>query len=82
VGYIPFDAEAANLFLQLISACYERASMLVTSNKPSAARAMSSGDAVVAAAMIDPRVHHASVVTLKGDSHGLNDPDLGGVPAA
>ena len=34
VGYIPFEAEAANLFFQLVSARYERASVIVTSNKP------------------------------------------------
>ena len=34
VGYIPFEAEAANLFFELISARYERASVIVTSNKP------------------------------------------------
>ncbi len=34
VGYLPFEAEAANLFFQLVSARYERASLLVTSNKP------------------------------------------------
>ena len=34
VGYIPFEAEAANLFFQLISSRYERASVIVTSNKP------------------------------------------------
>jgi DNA replication protein DnaC len=34
VGYIPFEAEAANLFFQLVSGRYERASLIVTSNKP------------------------------------------------
>src|SRR3972149_3086220 len=34
VGYIPFDAEAANLFFQLVSSRYERRSGIVTSNKP------------------------------------------------
>jgi len=34
VGYIPFEAEAANLFFQLMSSRYERASLIVTSNKP------------------------------------------------
>ena len=33
-GYIPFEPEAANLFFQLISARYERATVIVTSNKP------------------------------------------------
>ena len=31
VGYIPFEAEAANLFFQLVSARYERATLNVTS---------------------------------------------------
>src|SRR5919106_7048611 len=31
VGYIPFEAEAANLFFQFVSARYERASVIVTS---------------------------------------------------
>src|SRR5204863_4579376 len=34
VGYIPFDPEAANLMFSLVSARHERASMIVTSNKP------------------------------------------------
>jgi DNA replication protein DnaC len=34
VGYIPFEAEAANLFFQLVSSRYERASLIVTSNQP------------------------------------------------
>jgi IstB-like ATP binding protein len=34
VGYIPFEPEAANLFFQLVSGRYERASLIVTSNKP------------------------------------------------
>ena len=33
VGYIPFDPEAANLMFSLVSARYERASLIVTSNK-------------------------------------------------
>jgi DNA replication protein DnaC len=34
VGYIPFEPEAANVFFQLVSSRYERASPIVTSNKP------------------------------------------------
>ncbi|MFF2808802.1 IS21-like element helper ATPase IstB [Streptomyces sp. NPDC058000] len=34
VGDIPFESEAANLFFQLISNRYARASVIVTSNKP------------------------------------------------
>jgi DNA replication protein DnaC len=82
VGYIPFEAEAANLFFQMVSNRYERASLIVTSNKPFGRWGEVFGDDVVAAAMIDRLVHHAEVVALKGDSYRLKDRDLGRVPAA
>jgi DNA replication protein DnaC len=82
VGYIPFEPEAANLFFQLVSARYERASLIVTSNKPFGRWGEFFGDDIVAAAMIDRLVHHADVVAHKGDSYRLKDRDLGRVPAA
>jgi DNA replication protein DnaC len=82
VGYIPFEPEAANLFFQLVSSRYERASLIVTSNKPFGRWGEVFGDDVVAAAMIDRLVHHAEVLSLKGDSYRLKDRDLGRVPAA
>jgi DNA replication protein DnaC len=82
VGYIPFEPEAANLFFQLVSSRYERASLIVTSNKPFGRWGEVFGDDVVAAAMIDRLVHHADVVALKGDSYRLKDRDLGRVPTA
>src|SRR6476620_12803520 len=82
VGYIPFEPEAANLFFQLVSARYERASLIVTSNKPFGRWGEVFGDEVVAAAMIDRLVHHADVIALKGDSYRLKDRDLGRVPTA
>jgi DNA replication protein DnaC len=80
VGYIPFEPEAANLFFQLISARYERASVIVTSNNPFGRWGETFGDDTVAAAMIDRLVHHADVVALKGDSYRLKDRDLGRPP--
>jgi DNA replication protein DnaC len=80
VGYIPFDPEAANLMFSLVSARYERASMIVTSNKPFSGWGEIFGDEVVAAAMIDRLVHHAEILALKGDSYRLRDKDLGAPP--
>ena len=82
VGYIPFEPEAANLFFQLVSARYERASLIVTSNKPFGRWGEVFGDDVVAAATIDRLVHHAEVISLKGDSYRLKNRDLGRIPAA
>jgi DNA replication protein DnaC len=80
VGYIPFDPEAANLMFSLVSARYERASVIVTSNKPFSAWGEIFGDEVVAVAMIDRLVHHAEILALKGDSYRLRDKDLGSPP--
>ncbi|MCC9707380.1 IS21-like element helper ATPase IstB [Streptomyces sp. MNU76] len=82
VGYIPFEPEAANLFFQLISGRYERASVIVTSNKPFGRWGEVFGDDTVAAAMIDRLVHHADVLSLKGDSYRLKDRDIGRTPSA
>ena len=76
VGYIPFDPHAANLMFMLVSRRYERASMIVTSNKPFSGWGEIFGDDVTAAAMIDRLVHHAEILALKGDSYRLKDRDL------
>jgi DNA replication protein DnaC len=82
VGYIPFEAEAANLFFQLVSNRYERASVIVTSNKPFGRWGETFGDETVAAAMIDRLVHHAEVHSLKGESYRMKGRELGRVPTA
>ena len=72
-------ARSGQLFFQLVSSRYERASLLVTSNKPFGRWGEVFGDDVVAAAMIDRLVHHAEVVALKGDSYRLKNRYLGRV---
>jgi DNA replication protein DnaC len=81
VGYIPFDPQAANLMFMLVSRRYEHASLIVTSNKPFSAWGETFGDDAVAVAMVDRLVHHAEILSLKGDSYRLKDRDLGPHPA-
>jgi DNA replication protein DnaC len=73
VGYIPFDQDAANLFFQLVCSRYEHASMIITSNLPFARWAETFTDTTIASAMIDRIVHHAEVITLKGQSYRLKN---------
>jgi DNA replication protein DnaC len=80
VGYIPFDPQAANLMFMLVSRRYERASLIVTSNKPFSGWGEIFGDEVTATAMIDRLVHHADILSLKGDSYHLKDRDLARTP--
>src|SRR5436305_3268546 len=82
VGYIPFDPEAANLMFSLVSARYERASMIVTSNKPFSAWGEIFGDDMAATAMIDRLIHHSEILSLKGDSYRLRGKELDARPAA
>src|ERR1700728_1397452 len=82
IGYIPFDPEAANLMFSLVSNRYERASIIVTSNKPFSAWGEIFGDAAVATAMIDRLIHHAEILSLKGDSYRLRGKDLDNRPPA
>jgi hypothetical protein len=64
----------------LVSARYERASLIVTSNKPFSAWGEIFGDEMTAVAMIDRLVHHAEILSLKGDSYRLRGKDLGARP--
>jgi DNA replication protein DnaC len=66
----------------LVSRRYERSSIIVTSNRGFEQRGEILGDAMVAAAMIDRLVHHAEILSLKGDSYRLRGRDLGGRPPA
>jgi hypothetical protein len=55
------------------SARYERASVIVTSNKPFSAWGEIFGEETAAAAMIDRLVHHAEIVAMSGESYRLKD---------
>ncbi len=71
LGYLPFKANAAHLFFQLVNRRYERGAMLVTSNRSVAEWGLVFGDAVVATAILDRLLHHSHVITIRGDSYRL-----------
>ena len=66
----------------MVSRRYERGSIIVTSNRSFEQWGEILGDAMVAAALIDRLVHHATMVTLKGKSYRLRERGAGVVPAA
>jgi hypothetical protein len=57
-------------------------SIMVTSNRGFEQWGEILGDAMVAAALIDRLVHHATMITLKGKSYRLRERDLDVTPAA
>ena len=59
----------------LVSGRYERASLIVTSNKRFSAWGETFGDDMAAVAMVDRLIHHAELISLKGDSYRPKDRD-------
>ena len=71
IGYLPVSASNGNLFFQLVNARYERGAMILTSNRGFGEWDQVFGDNVVAAALLDRLLHHATVVQIEGSSYRL-----------
>ncbi len=73
VGYENLNAEQAALFFQLINTRYEHGSIILTSNKVFGKWGEIMTDDAVATATLDRLLHHAHVISLKGDSYRMKD---------
>lgn len=73
VGYMPLDAVVANLFFHIVSARYERGSLVITSNKSFGEWGELLGDRVLATAVLDRLLHHAHILNIRGNSYRLKD---------
>ncbi|MFL5796501.1 MAG: ATP-binding protein, partial [Actinomycetota bacterium] len=60
---------------------YERASVIVSSNKTFSAWAEIFGDPVAVAALVDRLIHHSEVIALKGESYRLKGKGKGVITA-
>lgn len=74
VGYLPIDQRGADLLFQVISARYERGSIVLTTNKafkqwPS----IFNGDSTITSAVLDRLLHHAETVVIEGSSFRMKD---------
>lgn len=72
-GYIPIDMEGARLLFQVISSCYERRSLILTTNIEFSKWGTVLGDEKLAAAAIDRIVHHGRLVEFGGESKRMGD---------
>jgi len=71
IGYLPIDAEDAKLFFQLIDMRYEKKSTILTTNVNFKEWDTIFQETKLANAILDRILHHASVVTIVGDSYRL-----------
>ena len=73
LGYLPISCEDSKLFFQLIDRRYERNSTIITTNINFSQWDEIFGDPLIADAIIDRLLHHATVITIKGKSYRLQN---------
>lgn len=73
MGYLPLDEEGATILFQLVSARYERGSIVLTSNKSYGDWGTIFGDPIIATAILDRLLHHSTTLSIRGDSYRLKD---------
>ena len=71
VGFVPLYKDAAELLFQVISDCYERKSLIITSNIEFSQWNTVFGDNRLTAALIDRLIHHSHIVIFSGESYRL-----------
>ena len=72
-GVWPYDRLAATALFTLVSARYERGSIVLTSNKGFSEWGEVLGDSVIATAILDRLLHHSHVVNIRGESYRLRE---------
>src|SRR5579863_4039242 len=73
MGYLPLDELGATIFFQLVSARYERGSIILTSNKSYGDWGSIFGDPIIATAILDRLLHHSTTINIRGESYRLKD---------
>ena len=76
LGFETMDRQEASLFFRLITYRYERGAILITTNKSIRDwTELLAGDEVLAAAILDRLLHHATLINIKGRSYRLRELD-------
>lgn len=73
VGFVPLHKEAAELLFQVVSDCYERRSLIITSNLELSQWNTVFGDNRLTTALVDRLIHHSHIVIFTGKSYRLQE---------
>lgn len=71
IGFVPLHKESAELLFQVISDCYERKSLIITSNLEFSGWNSVFGDNRLTAALVDRLIHHSHILIFSGESYRL-----------
>lgn len=72
-GYIPLDVESSRLLFQVIADCYEKRSIIFTTNIEFGKWGTILGDDKLAAALIDRVIHHGRLIEFGGASRRMQE---------
>jgi DNA replication protein DnaC len=73
MGYLPMNREEAGLLFRVLTRRYERASLILTSNKSFVDWGEIFNDQVLATAILDRLLHHSTTLNIKGESYRLKE---------
>ena len=73
LGYLPLSRIEASLFFRLVARRYERASLIVTSNKSFLDWGETFHDLILATAVLDRLLHYSATLNIKGESYHLKE---------
>jgi DNA replication protein DnaC len=76
IGYLSYDAHAADLLFQVVSRRYEQKSIVLTTNLAFKAWNTIFPNASCAVALIDRLTHHAEILTIEGESYRKREAEL------
>ena len=76
LGYLAYDARAADLIFQLVSRRYEHRSLLITTNLPFKRWDTVFPNASCAVALIDRLTHHVEILLIEGRSYRRREAEL------
>jgi DNA replication protein DnaC len=76
VGYLAYDAHAADLLFQVVSRRYEEKSLVITTNLAFKAWDTVFPNAACAVALVDRLTHHAELISIEGESYRKREAEL------
>ncbi len=71
LGFVPLSKTGAELLFEIISQCYERGSIIITSNLPFDEWTDTFGSERLTGALLDRLTHHVHILEMNGDSFRL-----------
>jgi DNA replication protein DnaC len=76
IGYLAYDAHAADLLFQVVSRRYEQKSIVLTTNLAFKDWSTIFPNASCAVALIDRLTHHAEIIAIEGESYRKREAEL------